>query len=248
MNFNQLVLHILLPDGSERTIRLANLAEPTAGFNLLNAPLLVKAEAGAQYKLLNIETGTHQKDQRLLRQNKNLKVLFEDETALELQDYFFASLTPVENAPIYLLENELCNEVQVISHYPAEIFDVPESLVWTTSDSALDCKVALLNPGSLMGLIPTAAPAASVAAANIGLGEIAATAIGIPVFAGGKGSPPIIPPPPTDTTSPFIVITSNAASVTSNETLVITFTFSEDVGNSFIWDGMSGDIVVTGAH
>lgn len=122
MNFNELVLHILLPDGSERTIRLANLAEPTAGFNLLNAPLIVKAEAGAQYKLLNIETGTHQKDQRLLRQNKTLKVLFEDETALELQDYFFASLTPVENAPIYRLENESCNEVQVISHYPAEIF------------------------------------------------------------------------------------------------------------------------------
>jgi large repetitive protein len=246
MNFNELVLHILLPDGSERTIRLANLAEPTAGFNLLNAPLLVKAEAGAQYKLLNIETGTHQKDQRLLRQNKTLKVLFEDETALELQDYFVASLTPVENAPIYRLENESCNEVQVISHYPPEIFDVPESMVWTTSDSALDCKVALLNPGSLMGLIPTAAPAASVAAANIGLGEIAATAIGIPVFAGGKGSAPIIPPPPTDTTSPFVVITSNAASVKSNETLVITFTFSEDVGNSFIWDGTSGDIVVTG--
>ena len=74
MNFNQLVLHILLPDGSERTIRLANLAQPTTGFNLLNAPLLVKAEAGAQYKLLNIETGTHQKEQRLLRQNKTLKV------------------------------------------------------------------------------------------------------------------------------------------------------------------------------
>ena len=246
MNFNELLLHILLPDGSERTIRLANLAEQTAGFNLLNAPLLVKAEAGAQYKLLNIETGTHQKEQRLLRQNKTLKVLFEDETALELEDYFIASLTPVENAPIYRLENESCNEVQVISHYPAEIFDVPESMVWTTSDSALDCKVALLNPGSLMGLIPTAAPTAAVAAANIGLGEIAATAIGIPVFAGGKGSAPIIPPPPTDTTSPFVVITSNAASVKSNETLVITFTFSEDVGNSFIWDGTSGDIVVTG--
>ena len=246
MNFNELILHILLPDGSERTIRLANLAEPTTGFNLLNAPLLVKAEAGAQYKLLNIETGTHQKDQRLLRQNKTLKVLFEDETALELQDYFVASLTPVENAPIYRLENESCNEVQVISHYPAEIFDVSESLVWTDSDSAVDCKVALFNPGSLIGLIPTAAPAAAVAAANIGLGEIAATAIGIPVFAGGKGSAPITPPPPTDTTSPFVVITSNAASVKSNETLVITFTFSEDVGNSFIWDGTSGDIVVTG--
>ncbi|MCX7262294.1 MAG: Ig-like domain-containing protein, partial [Burkholderiales bacterium] len=246
MNFNELLLHILFPDGSERTIRFSNLAEPTAGFNLLNAPLLVKAEAGAQYKLLNIETGNHQKGQKLLRQNKTLKVLFENENVLELQDYFFASLTPVENAPIYRLENDSCNEVQVISHYPAEIFDVPESMLWTASDSAIDCKVALFNPSSLMGLIPTAAPAASVAAANIGLGEIAATAIGIPVFAGGNGSAPFIPLPPTDTTSPFVVITSNAASVKSNETLVITFTFSEDVGNSFIWDGTSGDIVVTG--
>jgi hypothetical protein len=256
MNFNELHLYILMPDGTERFLRLVNASEPTEGFNLVNAPLLVKAESGAQYKLLNIETGAHQKGQKLLRQNKDLKVLFDDETAIQIQDYFVASLTPVENAPVYRLENESCNEVQVISHYPPEIFDVSESLVWTESDSALDCKVALYNPGSLIGLIPSATPALS---ATVGLGEIAATAIGIPVFAGSKGgnetppapTPPLAPspppaPPPSDTTPPSVVITSNSASVKSNETLVMTFTFSEDVGDSFVWDGTAGDIVVTG--
>ncbi|MFY8192099.1 MAG: Ig-like domain-containing protein, partial [Limnohabitans sp.] len=250
MNFNELHLYILMPDGTERFLRLVNASEPTEGFNLVNAPLLVKAESGAQYKLLNIETGAHQKGQKLLRQNKDLKVLFDDETAIQIQDYFVASLTPVENAPVYRLENESCTEVEVISHYPPEIFDVAESLVWTESDSALDCKVALYNPGSLIGLMPSATPAL---AATVGLGEIAAAAIGIPVFAGGKGGnetpptpPPPPPPPPSDTKPPSVVISSNSESVRSNETLLITFTFSEDIGSSFNWDGTSGDIVVTG--
>jgi hypothetical protein len=68
MNFNELHLYILMPDGTERFLRLVNAPEPAEGFNLVNAPLLVKAESGAQYKLLNIETGAHQKGQKLLRQ------------------------------------------------------------------------------------------------------------------------------------------------------------------------------------
>jgi dephospho-CoA kinase len=78
MNLTALQLHTLLPDGTERTVRLANLAGPMDGFNLINAPLLVKAEMGAQYKILNIETGTHQKGQRLIRRNKDLKVFFDE--------------------------------------------------------------------------------------------------------------------------------------------------------------------------
>ena len=217
MNLNALQLQTALLDGTVKTIRLANLVDPVLGFNLINAPLAVKAELGAQYKLVNIETGVHQKGQRLIRNNKNLKIFLDDEPAIEIQDYFVASLTPVENSAVYRLENESCNEVQVISHYPPETFEVTESLPWTEGDSALDCKVALYNPGSFIGLIPSATAAVPT---TLGLGEIAATAIAIPVFTGGKGSTPV---------------TASLATITSSEITRATGSLSSLIGANIHW-------------
>jgi hypothetical protein len=230
------------------------------GFNLQSPPLVIQAQTGEQYKLLNIETGAHQKGQRLLRQNKTLKVFFDDTPAIEIQDYFVASLTPVAQSPVYRLENQSCDEVQVVSHYPLETFDIAESLVWTEGDSALDCKVALYNPGSFIGLLPSSA---AVLASSLGLGELATAVIVIPALAGGSGSstPPVVPtpppppptppppppPPPTsDTTPPSITITTSSTTAKANETVVITFTFSEDIGDTLNWDGTAGDLLVTG--
>lgn len=49
-----------------------------------------------------------------------------------------------------------------------------------------------------------------------------------------------------DTTAPTVAITSNISSLKSGETATITFTFSEDPGSTFTWNGSSGDIVVSG--
>jgi predicted secreted protein len=49
-----------------------------------------------------------------------------------------------------------------------------------------------------------------------------------------------------DTTAPSISIASNVATLKSGETANITFTFSEDPGTSFAWDGSAGDVLVTG--
>jgi hypothetical protein len=49
-----------------------------------------------------------------------------------------------------------------------------------------------------------------------------------------------------NTTAPTLAITSNVSTLKSNETATITFTFSEDPGSTFTWDGASGDVVVTG--
>ncbi|NQX43189.1 gliding motility-associated C-terminal domain-containing protein [Pedobacter steynii] len=49
-----------------------------------------------------------------------------------------------------------------------------------------------------------------------------------------------------DTTSPTLAITSNVPQLKSGETATITFTFSEDPGSTFAWDGTTGDVVVTG--
>jgi predicted secreted protein len=49
-----------------------------------------------------------------------------------------------------------------------------------------------------------------------------------------------------DTLVPTLAITSNKATLTDGETATITFTFSEDPGASFTWNGSSGSIVVSG--
>jgi Ca2+-binding RTX toxin-like protein len=49
-----------------------------------------------------------------------------------------------------------------------------------------------------------------------------------------------------DTTAPTVMITSNRSTLRIGETATITFTFSEDPGLSFSWDGSAGDVVVSG--
>ena len=49
-----------------------------------------------------------------------------------------------------------------------------------------------------------------------------------------------------DTAAPTVTITSDAAALKAGETATVTFTFSEDPGASFTWDGTQGDVVVSG--
>ncbi|WP_423147935.1 Ig-like domain-containing protein [Rubrolithibacter danxiaensis] len=49
-----------------------------------------------------------------------------------------------------------------------------------------------------------------------------------------------------DGISPTLAITSSASALKSGQTATITFTFSEDPGLSFSWDGSAGDITVSG--
>ncbi|MTW06219.1 DUF4214 domain-containing protein, partial [Duganella ginsengisoli] len=49
-----------------------------------------------------------------------------------------------------------------------------------------------------------------------------------------------------DTTGPTLAITSDKAALKAGETATITFTFSEDPGSTFTWDGSTGDMTVSG--
>jgi hypothetical protein len=49
-----------------------------------------------------------------------------------------------------------------------------------------------------------------------------------------------------DTAAPAVTITSSASQLKVGETATITFTFSEDPGATFSWDGSVGDVVVSG--
>ena len=49
-----------------------------------------------------------------------------------------------------------------------------------------------------------------------------------------------------DNKAPTLAITSNVSALKSGQTASITFTFSEDPGSTFTWNGSAGDVVVTG--
>lgn len=48
-----------------------------------------------------------------------------------------------------------------------------------------------------------------------------------------------------DQTAPTLAITSNVSALKAGETATITFTFSEDPGATFTWNGTTGDVVVS---
>ena len=49
-----------------------------------------------------------------------------------------------------------------------------------------------------------------------------------------------------DTTAPTLAIISNVSQLKIGETATVTFTFSENPGTTFSWDGTTGDVVVAG--
>ncbi|WP_373994803.1 Ig-like domain-containing protein, partial [Massilia sp. Root1485] len=48
-----------------------------------------------------------------------------------------------------------------------------------------------------------------------------------------------------DTAAPTVTITSDVAALKAGETATVTFTFSEDPGASFTWNGTQGDVIVS---
>ena len=187
--------------------------------------LLVPSQPGFQYKLIDVEAGSHVKGQKLLRLKKNLQVLVGETVALEFQDYFVASITPLPNAPVYQLENQSCEEVQVTSNLPPETFEIAKSLIWTEQDDALDCKVALINPSNVMAFLPVAAV--------IGLGEISGAALGLIAMGGGSQDTPVTPPPPLKPTA-ITTMTLTSATGEMNHRLNATDTLTATV----VFDGV----------
>jgi Ca2+-binding RTX toxin-like protein len=66
------------------------------------------------------------------------------------------------------------------------------------------------------------------------------------VDAAGNAGTPLTQAYVLDTSAPTITISSDAAALKAGETATVTFTFSEDPGASFTWDGTVGDVVVSG--
>jgi len=62
----------------------------------------------------------------------------------------------------------------------------------------------------------------------------------------GNSSEPYVRDYTLDTVAPGVTIGSSAAQLKAGQSATITFTFSEDPGNTFTWDGSAGDVVVSG--
>ena len=84
------------------------------------------------------------------------------------------------------------------------------------------------------------------AAAITAFGEGAETLTAVSIDAVGNSSIAGTRNISVDTTAPTLSISSDKASLVAGETGTITFTFSEDPGSSFAWNGSSGDITVSG--
>ncbi|MFN7741302.1 MAG: Ig-like domain-containing protein, partial [Cyanobacteriota bacterium] len=63
---------------------------------------------------------------------------------------------------------------------------------------------------------------------------------GVTDAAGNVATAPAQYTQPFDTLAPTLTITSSTAALITGQTAAITFTFSEDPGSSFVWDGTSG--------
>jgi hypothetical protein len=228
MNLQNFQFHTVTPEGRIEVIQLAKLNEAPKPVVSIIKPLVVKSQPGFQYKLIDTGAGGHLKGQKLLRSEKNLKVLLDDAAVLELLDYFVASVSTLPNRPVYLLENQSCEEVQVTSSLPPEVFQVSASLVWTEQDEALDCKVALLNPGTDMVLMP----AASVAA-GIGLVEVLGATLGLVALKGGNKDTqaPTLQSLALTKATGYLISSSdpNVKLLNVSDTLTATISFSEAV-------------------
>ncbi|GAB3402288.1 Ig-like domain-containing protein [Massilia agilis] len=81
---------------------------------------------------------------------------------------------------------------------------------------------------------------------NAGTASITVAAGKYTDAAGNDGGAGVTPSIHFDTLVPTVSISSDKAALRTGETATITFTFSEDPGASFTWDGTSGDVTVGG--
>ena len=116
--------------------------------------------------------------------------------------------------------------------------------------SSFDSSDITVTGGSISGLSTTGTTrtATFTPTANIDstAANITVAANGYTDAAGNSGGAGTAPTLTVDTKVPTLTITSDRTALKKGETASITFTFSEDPGSSFNWDGSMGDVSVTG--
>ena len=123
--------------------------------------------------------------------------------------------------------------------------DPGASFAWDGASGDVLVAGGALGPISGCGL--TRSATFTPAAASPGPSASITVAAGSYLDAAGNGGGAGLAPALTiDTLAPALAISSSVAQLKIGETATITFTFSEDPGASFAWDGSSGDVQVSG--
>jgi hypothetical protein len=123
--------------------------------------------------------------------------------------------------------------------------DPGATFTWDGSSGDVSVSGGTLSAISGSGLIRTAT-FTPTAGTNNGTASITVASGSYVDLAGNAGGAGTTPSLTFDTLAPTLAIASNAATLKAGETATITFTFSEDPGASFSWDGSSGDVSVSG--
>jgi hypothetical protein len=124
--------------------------------------------------------------------------------------------------------------------------DPGATFTWNGSAGDVSVSGGTLSAISGSGLVRTATftPAANTnngtASISVGAGSFADAAGNVNSSAGAT------PSITYDTKAPTLAISTDKALLKAGDTATITFTFSEDPGSSFSWDGTSGDVSVSG--
>jgi predicted secreted protein len=123
--------------------------------------------------------------------------------------------------------------------------DPGTTFAWDGSDGDVTVSGGTLSAISGSGLTRTAI---FTPTANVGSGTASITVANDSYAdaAGNGGGTATAPSISFDTLAPTLTITSDVTALKIGETAVITFTFSEDPGTTFAWDGSTGDVVVSG--
>jgi hypothetical protein len=125
------------------------------------------------------------------------------------------------------------------------ITNLTTPVITGTAEAGATVKLYDTDGTTLLGSAVATGGAWSITSAALGAGAHSLTARATDA-AGNVGTASAALAVTIDTTAPTLAISSSAASLHAGQTATITFTFSEDPGNSFTWDGSSGDVVVTG--
>ncbi|MFM7268185.1 MAG: beta strand repeat-containing protein, partial [Cyanobium sp.] len=122
--------------------------------------------------------------------------------------------------------------------------DPGSSFLWDGTNGDVQVSGGSLSAISGSGLLRTATFTPTASSSGSASIKVAAGS-----YTGGAGNPGWAGASPAisyDTLPPSLTISSSSAALIAGETAIISFSFSEDPGSSFFWDGTSGDVLVSG--
>ncbi|MHB1215670.1 MAG: beta strand repeat-containing protein, partial [Thiobacillus sp.] len=218
-------------------------------------PNAIKVQAGEHYHIVKGKKGEEQllDDVIAKRSGNDLQLQYADGTQVTLENFYVECKSaaacgitlPGQEAGGYAISGESPagatlgdNATLVYAHGNHDVL-----MGMAQGNGALHTALAGI-PGTAITYVPAGASGIGL----LGTLGLLGAGLGVAAAAGGGGgsTPSTDTTLPIDTTPPTLAISSNVSAVKAGETATITFTFSEDPGASFVWDGSAGDVVVSG--